>query len=260
LFYKQFLSSLGIAYSLEACSKCLTEYNSNTCRELVMLEPSSPETAINKASLTLYKLFSKSTQQKPSFAVQDSTSIHFLATSAKGPNYLEFSNNVVLPEDPVKTLQMYTDHSNELYSEVNISLAADGYTISEHSKYIDELRASIIATPLLDDCVVYRGVQLSQLEIDTMVNLKRFFIPSFTSTTTDPTKIYKKNTTLVIKLPFMCKYACSITSNLSKYYESEKEVLIACYSAFFLESLEVINGANVITLSLDELGSSCNSL
>eukprot|EP01124_Arcella_intermedia_P009666 TRINITY_DN16320_c0_g1_i2.p1 TRINITY_DN16320_c0_g1~~TRINITY_DN16320_c0_g1_i2.p1 ORF type:complete len:120 (+),score=23.56 TRINITY_DN16320_c0_g1_i2:163-522(+) len=97
-------------------------------------------------------------------------------------------------------------------------------------------------------------------EIDEMEKLKKFFIPSFTSTSIDPKMAYAKNSLLHIKVPFLSKFACSITEELSDYHSSEREVLLACYSAFWLERVERVNGKNVITLFLDESSSSCDAI
>jgi len=103
-------------------------------------------------------------------------------------------------------------------------------------------------------------VELSDIEIKEMEKLGRFFIPSFTSTSVDATKAYDKNSTLVIKTGYLTRYACSITPQLSDYHSTEKEVLIACYAAFQLERVELVNRKHVISLFLDEYGSSMDKL
>jgi hypothetical protein len=65
---------------------------------------------------------------------------------------------------------------------------------------------------------------------------------------------------LVIKAPLFCKYACSITSELSKFHSTEKEVLISCYSAFVLERTEKVNSTTILTLWLDEFASGLERL
>jgi hypothetical protein len=96
------------------------------------------------------------------------------------------------------------------------------------------------------------GVDLSAREVQEMETQRNFFIPSFTSTSLDSQKAYSKSALLVLKLPFGCKYACSITEELSKFYNEEREVLLACYSAYTLERVEVVGGTKILTLYLDE--------
>jgi len=195
-----------------------------------------------------------------SLAVEDGETVHFLVTSSKGPNYKNFCNEVILPSDPVSSLKLYTEHTNDTYTKVNLSLASDSPALSVHGPFIKELRASVLAKPLLDDCTLFRGVDLSKMEIDQMEKLQRFFIPSFTSTSVDSTMAYTKSSMIVIKTAYMSRFACSITPELSNYHNTEKEVLIACYSAFSLERVENVNGISVVTLFLDEIASSNDTL
>jgi len=187
---------------------------------------------------------------------EDGKTVHFLVTSSKGQNYKTYCNEAILPTNPIATLKLYTEHTNDLYSHVNLSLASDSSSISEHADFIKELRASVLSKPLLDDGLFYRGVDLSKMEINEMEKLQQFFIPSFTSTSIDPSKAYSKNSMLHIKTSYMSSYACSITPELSNYHSGEQEVLIACYSAFRLQRVEHVNGKNVITLFLDDIASS----
>eukprot|EP01126_Amoeba_proteus_P012828 TRINITY_DN15324_c0_g1_i1.p1 TRINITY_DN15324_c0_g1~~TRINITY_DN15324_c0_g1_i1.p1 ORF type:complete len:221 (-),score=41.47 TRINITY_DN15324_c0_g1_i1:319-981(-) len=188
--------------------------------------------------------------------VKDDTAdmIDFLVTHSKQPNYRQYCDEILLPQDSVSTIRMYTEHETRLYAQVNLALAADSPVLKDHGQYIKQLRASVLAHPLLEnsDISFYRGVDLSKTEIEEMEKLKNFFIPSFTSTSLDRDKVYDKKALLVIKIPFCCKYACSITPQLSRYYSTEREVLVSCYSAFSLERIEKVGGMHVITLYLDE--------
>jgi len=65
----------------------------------------------------------------------------------------------MLPDDHVATIQQYTEHTTSLYSAINLSLAADAPTLTKH---IQALRGAVLQKPLLDDCLLYRGVDLSQ--------------------------------------------------------------------------------------------------
>eukprot|EP01126_Amoeba_proteus_P015361 TRINITY_DN1690_c0_g1_i10.p1 TRINITY_DN1690_c0_g1~~TRINITY_DN1690_c0_g1_i10.p1 ORF type:complete len:226 (-),score=30.19 TRINITY_DN1690_c0_g1_i10:82-759(-) len=182
----------------------------------------------------------------------DADVIDFLVTPKKQPNYIHYCDDVVLPEDVVSVICKYTEHQTQLYAKVNLALAADSPVLSEYGEYIKQLRSSVLSQPLMDDSLLYRGVDMSRTEIEEMEKLKNFFIPSFTSTSLDRDKAYNKSALLVINTPFCCKNACSITSQLSRYYSTEREVLIACYSAFTLERVEKIGSTHIITLYLDE--------
>lgn len=156
-------------------------------------------------------------------------------------------------------LQLRVSLFPRLLTHFGVLLLTTNYVTSQF-RYIQELRSSILSQPLLDDHILYRGVDLSQREIDEMENLKHFFIPSFTSTSIERDRAYSKSALLIIKTPFCCKYACSITPELSKFYSTEKEVLLSCYSAYSLEKIEKVNGKTLITLWLDEFSSGLDRL
>jgi hypothetical protein len=207
------------------------------------------------------RLFGDDALKGSSLAKLDNDTVHFMVTECKQPNFMNHCDRLTVPKDPVKTINQYTDHTTELYAKVNLALAADSDVLGNFSDFVTELRSSILTQPLFDDCLVYRGVELSPEEISQMERLGSFFIPSFTSTSVDPTKSYEKSHTMVIKLPYACKYSCSITPALSKFYHEEQEVLISCYSAFRLERIEPVNKSKtVLTLYLDEHLSSLPSL
>jgi len=65
---------------------------------------------------------------------------------------------------------------------------------------------------------------------------------------------------MIIKVPYACKYATSITEALSRYHNEEKEVLLSCYSAYILERVELVNNKKFIHLYLDEHFTSLPSL
>ena len=165
---------------------------------------------------------------------------------------MKYCSNIVPSLNPTSIINEYTNHTTEHYARVNLSLAADSNGLHKYSEYIPQLKSAIMSKPLLDDGYVYRGVELSDEEIEHMERLGSFFIPSFTSTSIDPSKAYERSSTMVIKLPYACKYACSITEDLSPFYNDEREVLISCYSAFRLERIEYENKSKRILLYLDE--------
>lgn len=190
-----------------------------------------------------------------SLAVEDTVdddTIHFLVTDTKQTNYKKHCDRIESSINGDGIINRYTDHPTQYYAKVNLALAADSNSLYDYKDYIPQLKSAILSKPLLDDGIVYRGVDLSPQEIEHMEKLNNFFIPSFTSTSIDSTKAYDKPALMVIKIPYGCLYACSITSNLSKYYNEEREVLLSCYSAFRLERIEHVNNKKIITLYLDE--------
>ena len=195
-----------------------------------------------------------------SLAVSEGDEVSFLVTDSKQKNYRHFCDRVEPCKDPISILNEYTNHTTKHYAKVNLCLASDSDGLSQYATYIPQLRSAIFKQPLLDDGLLYRGVDLSDTEVAQMEQLNCFFIPSFTSTSVDPSKAYAKSATMVIKVPFGCQYACSITEKLSRFHSEEKEVLLSCYSAFRLERVEWINHKRVISLYLDEHLSSLSSL
>jgi len=198
--------------------------------------------------------------QASSFASTSSDGAHveFLVTARHGPRYAEHCWQVEAADDAAACIRRYTDHPTKLYEKVNLSLAADSPALREHAAYVRQLRASIYATPLHDDGdggVVYRGVELSAREVAEMERLRHFYIPSFTSTSVERARAYAKTHTLVVKVPYASKCAVTITPELSKFYDAEREVLLACYTAYTLERVERTGagaGGTVITLCVDE--------
>ena len=188
--------------------------------------------------------------------------VDFLVTKLKQQNYQKYCSELQPLEqfESTKIINQYTDHITELYAKINLSLASDSHVLQKHGEYISKLRNSIFSSPLYDHGLLYRGVELSNIEINEMELLQSFYIPSFTSTSVDSNKAYSKSSTMIIKVPFASKYACSITESLSKHYNDEKEVLLACYSAFRLERVEYVNNKKFISLYLDEHLSALPSL
>ena len=195
---------------------------------------------------------------------KNSNSIDFLVTQIKQQNYQKYCEKQTSFDDnynPHDIINQYTEHTTELYAKVNLSLASDAKTLQTYGDYVQQLRNSVLSQPLYDNnCLLYRGVDLSDTELNEMQNLNCFYIPSFTSTSVDNQMAYSKSALMIIKLPYACKFACSITENLSNYYNEEREVLIACYSAFRLEKVEFVNRTKYVNLYLDEHLSSLPSL
>jgi len=189
-------------------------------------------------------------------AIDDgSGTVHFLATQRKQLNYLAFAYDpVVRVADPADIIRQYTEHTTRYYAKVNMSLAADSPTLQEHGPYIKQLRASIgkCSGGILPYDTLYRGVDLSPMELERMEALGSFYIPSFTSTSVDRGKAYDKSALFVIRATHTTNQACLITPELSRYFNDEKEVLLACYSAYQLMRVESVGKTKVLSLFLDD--------
>jgi len=114
---------------------------------------------------------------------------------------------------------------------VNLALAADDYKcLQELGSYICQMRHSIKRLDNGWRGVVYRGQETSQAEIARMVHLRRFYLPSFVSTSKSKEKAFKKNTVFVIditQVPFALEMPSALTM-----YSNEEEVLLPCYTRF----------------------------
>lgn len=189
-------------------------------------------------------------------AIDDgSGTVHFLAARVKQPNYLKFCNDpFTTVRDRVSTIRQYTEHKTQLFAKVNLGLAADASSLAEHGDFIKQLRGSILASPLLEHDILFRGVDLSPKEIAQMEKLGKtgFYVPSFTSTSGERSKAYAKSAQLVITVAPDTRQACSVTPELSRYHSEEQETLIACYSAFRLQRYEKVGKTDVLSLYLDD--------
>lgn len=58
------------------------------------------------------------TTKNSSVAIEEGDVVHFLVTKTKQPNYLDYCNQIVASDDPVKTINQYTEHKTELYAKV----------------------------------------------------------------------------------------------------------------------------------------------
>jgi len=80
---------------------------------------------------------------------------------------------------------------------------------------------------------VWRGLDLSPIEILTYGFKKIFYIPSFVSTSIDPKKAFEdKNTTIEIDISEFKEYLCLIGKEQSIFFTSERECLISCYNIY----------------------------
>jgi len=87
---------------------------------------------------------------------------------------------------------------------------------------------------------LFRGIELSDIEINEMIRNNIFYIPSFTSTSYDFKKCFNnKNTIIYIENSNLNKYGMNVV-NYSQYNESE--VLLNCYNKYEFIKEEYING------------------
>lgn len=199
-----------------------------------------------------FEMLGKDGMKGSSLASIEGDTVHFMVTNKKQPNYKKYCENFKIVEDPVSTINLYTDHTTKYFAKVNLSLASDSDTIETYGDYISQLKGSICSTPLYDAGIVFRGVNLSTRELAEMEKLKNFFIPSFTSCSVEQNLAYAKSAMMCINLPYGSHRSCTITENLSKFHSEEREVLISCYSAFRLHRVEMENGIRILSLYLDE--------
>eukprot|EP00996_Jenningsia_fusiforme_P002885 NODE_3697_length_932_cov_22.332956_g3398_i0.p1 GENE.NODE_3697_length_932_cov_22.332956_g3398_i0~~NODE_3697_length_932_cov_22.332956_g3398_i0.p1 ORF type:complete len:230 (-),score=47.53 NODE_3697_length_932_cov_22.332956_g3398_i0:155-844(-) len=209
------------------------------------------------ASRTLVEKLRVKVDKSSKLARDDGETVHFLVTQHLQPNYsrrcLGLATLDACSDERSSVVQRYTDHTTGFCSSVNLALAADSSSLEEHGAYVAQLRKAILELPIVDEGVgvFYRGVEMSPEELDAMESQRTFFIPSFTSTTSDREKAYSKNCLIAIKSG-QTRLAATITPDLSRFYDSERETLFACYTPFWLERTEKVNGRLVITLNVSD--------
>lgn len=148
-------------------------------------------------------------------------------------------------------MNKYSSHETSYCSKLNLLLAADSPTLSEHGELffffikkvimfrdIRKLKTGINQLSARHPVKVkqcFRGIECSEQEFESYVLGEQLHIPSFMSTSIDKNKSYKNNeinTHFIITLKEIPKNACMLTSAYSKYASSEEEALFSCYSLF----------------------------
>lgn len=142
----------------------------------------------------------------------------------------------------IEFCRAYTGGPNWFCSKLNIGLAWDHKaSIIRHSECINGLRSAIEYFGRIHKAVeeyngpkftrVFRGVDLTDEEFNEMKKVGHFYIPSFTSTSIDPSMAFDKNTTLEIDVASASHYM-EMDAEKSVYASTEQEVLLTCYSHY----------------------------
>lgn len=165
-----------------------------------------------------------------------SSCVGWLADGEK-PNHKEMIDTVVA----------YT--STKICYQVNFALATDwGPKLSEHQIYIRRLKYCIGKMPGWNG-PLWRGLDLSDVELQTMKDLGRFYIPSFTSATKNKRKAFGGGTVLAIDAA-NATWTLEMTKELSPIHFREEEVLLSCNTLFDYKGCHNENGETVVNLQV----------
>ena len=134
-----------------------------------------------------------------------------------------------------KIVHRYTD---DAYEWLNLALAADVcHLLKKESGFIRKLCHIINVFPGYTGRV-YRGLHMAQVEAKAMQDMKKFYIPGFTSTSKTKNACFYKNTILKIDVPAGTRVALDI-DRAEEYagvpfsrYGNEREVLLQPYCKF----------------------------
>jgi len=174
----------------------------------------------------------------------------FLCRRSKGVNYGKNCMGSYTKEELEKIknnskdiIRQYTSGSGWYCTTINLLLAADHHNLenSEFGKYVKELKCCIgLKKNLRYKGTVYRGLNMSPIEILTYKFKKMFYIPSFVSTSTGKDSAFiQYNTLIEIDLSEFSDYSGMITLEETDY-PTEKECLISCYNIY--EYIDYKNG------------------
>merc|ERR1712083_325126 len=159
--------------------------------------------------------------------------VHFLVQREKAPNYLRYCTG--LPRRALTRREMmarvidYTTNPRCYCS--NTALNTD-QCLDEHGPYIRDLKFCFGKMKGWRG-TLYRGLDMSSIELRRMQELGTFFIPAFTSASKNRDRAFGGNTLMVINAR-RASWTLDIghDSRLSPHHHSENEVLICCYSLF----------------------------
>jgi len=136
-------------------------------------------------------------------------------------------------------------------TEVNLALAADHLpSLEKNGPFIAKLNDAIVNLGQHLSGVVYRGVELSDHELQKMLSMGTFFLPSFTSTSLDNAVAqsgdFEKNTLLIFDVSDA--FGLPITDEMSIF--EEEEVLLASYTQVQLTNHAIVSGRNIVNLKV----------
>lgn len=170
-------------------------------------------------------------------------------------------NNIVESKYKDKIFNLYTFHDSRFYSRINILLALDSnfekfdnQNEVYYGEYIKELKCCIGWQKPKYTGKVYRGANLSPLELYTYYFKDKFYIPSFVSTTTDKNIAlkppFKGNVLIEIDLCKEFRFSTLIQNQQTKYPE-EKECLISCYNIYKFKDISFNKNDNYVIMKLE---------
>lgn len=160
-------------------------------------------------------------------------------------------------------IRQYTTKENWWCTRINLLLATDLLT-DEHPEYADfakQLKCCIgWQTPKWKG-YVYRGALHCPLELFVFAFKRRFYIPSFTSSSIDPNALFAnawfdgapagnfQNVKFEINTSEYPNFTTIIKDEQTKY-KSEKECLISCYNIFEWVGYRFEKGWPIVTLKI----------
>ncbi|KAH3757864.1 hypothetical protein Pelo_10290 [Pelomyxa schiedti] len=165
--------------------------------------------------------------------------VSFFPLRTKGTNYVNLCTGLLkYAPDIQDTIWAYTSGPGWFCTKVNLSLASDSLeALTEHHKYIRDLKYVIGKYGKGYEGVVQRGVSLTKMEVQAYIDMgnKEFYIPSFTSaSTTAP--FGGKNTVIHFHMHLGVGFAILIQPEWTKY-PNENEVLLSCYNVYKILSI-----------------------
>ncbi|KAH3732760.1 hypothetical protein Pelo_16408 [Pelomyxa schiedti] len=164
--------------------------------------------------------------------------VSFYPIRTKGTNYVKLCTGLLdYAPDLRGTIYQYTSGPGWFCSKVNMALASDSLEgLTQHKKYIRDLKYVIGKYGKGYDGVVMRGVDLTPKELQAYKNMgtREFYLPSFTSAST--TTPFPKNTTIFFHMKPNVGFAIVIQPEWTAY-TPENEVLLSCYNVYRITSI-----------------------
>lgn len=179
-------------------------------------------------------------------------SCSFFPIRQKAQNYVQRCIKVFFSDDQIRAMKdsvfrTYTTNPNWYCTTLNISLALD-LDLTQHYDYINKLKACIAYQKPKAPPMVYRGLYMSALELFFYWQKDIFYIPSFTSSSTDRKKAFDGNVLIEIDTSRFNDFTTLIQNGQSGYDESE--CLISAYNIYQFYSLTLENDKVILRLML----------
>jgi len=201
--------------------------------------------------LELQDLTVLNTQSTTAVVDEDAGIVHFKVLPAKSGSYTKYCTGWLTDDQirshahMVRVVQDYT--STKICYQANFALGLDyAPMLEQHAMYIRHLKYCIGKMPGYKG-PLWRGMVLSNIELNEMKALKQFYVPSFTSATKNKNKPFPGNAVLALDCSD-ATWTLEMTQELSPVYFNEEEVLISCYTLFEYVSDAEENGKRIINL------------